>query len=206
MSQFRSYLLLPKVQFVYVILYFISLNLNTIKCHTHHSPELHVLVGRWLGGNHTTHQGRTCWWAGGREATTPLTRVARVGGQVVGGQPHHALVKYPVPSVAPVSNGLGGPQYQLRDLLDVAAQSPVLDLVQEILCQGIACTGVHYYSLIFTLVVVVGLNFDRQSFGQSKDYFTLRKKKVPFSMAIGHGELMHECFTKHSSMGTARIK
>ena len=25
-------------------------------------------------------------------------------------------------------------------------------------------------------------------------------------MAIGHGELMHECFQKHSSMGTARTK
>ena len=25
-------------------------------------------------------------------------------------------------------------------------------------------------------------------------------------MAIGHGELMHECFPKHSPMGTARMK
>ena len=25
-------------------------------------------------------------------------------------------------------------------------------------------------------------------------------------MAIGHGELMHDCFPKHSCMGTARIK
>ena len=25
-------------------------------------------------------------------------------------------------------------------------------------------------------------------------------------MAIGHGELMHECFPKHSRMGTARTK
>ena len=32
------------------------------------------------------------------------------------------------------------------------------------------------------------------------------KRKVPFSMAIGHGELMQECFPKHSRMGTARIK
>ena len=29
---------------------------------------------------------------------------------------------------------------------------------------------------------------------------------VPFSMAIENGELMHECFTKHSRMGTASIK
>ena len=25
-------------------------------------------------------------------------------------------------------------------------------------------------------------------------------------MAIGNGELMHECFPKHSRMGTARLK
>ena len=36
--------------------------------------------------------------------------------------------------------------------------------------------------------------------------FTERKKKVPFSMAIGNGELMHECFPKHLRMGTARMK
>ena len=30
------------------------------------------------------------------------------------------------------------------------------------------------------------------------DYFASRKKKVTFSMAIGNGELMHECFPKHS--------
>ena len=31
-----------------------------------------------------------------------------------------------------------------------------------------------------------------------------RNEEVPFSMAIGNGELMHECFPKHSRMGTAR--
>ena len=36
--------------------------------------------------------------------------------------------------------------------------------------------------------------------------FTERKKKVPFSMAIGNGELMHECFFKHLRMRTARMK
>ena len=30
--------------------------------------------------------------------------------------------------------------------------------------------------------------------------------KVPFSMAIGHGELMRQCFPEHSRMGTARTK
>ena len=38
------------------------------------------------------------------------------------------------------------------------------------------------------------------------EYFASRKKQVPFSMAIGHGELMHECFPKHSLMGSARTK
>ena len=34
----------------------------------------------------------------------------------------------------------------------------------------------------------------------------LSKKQVPFSMAIGNGELMHECFRKHSCMETTRMK
>ena len=34
----------------------------------------------------------------------------------------------------------------------------------------------------------------------------LRENKVPFSMAIGNGELMHECFPKPSRMGTARTE
>ena len=33
-----------------------------------------------------------------------------------------------------------------------------------------------------------------------------RKEEAPFSTAIGNGELMHECFAKHSPMGTARMK
>ena len=32
------------------------------------------------------------------------------------------------------------------------------------------------------------------------------KEQVPFSMAIGNGELMQECFPKHSRMGAARMK
>ena len=32
------------------------------------------------------------------------------------------------------------------------------------------------------------------------------KKKVSFSMAIGNLEPMHECFPKHSRMGTAGMK
>ena len=30
------------------------------------------------------------------------------------------------------------------------------------------------------------------------------RERVPFSMAIENGELMHECFPKHLRMGTAR--
>ena len=36
--------------------------------------------------------------------------------------------------------------------------------------------------------------------------FIEQKNKVPFSMAIKNGELMHECFPKHSRMGTAIMK
>ena len=40
-------------------------------------------------------------------------------------------------------------------------------------------------------------------------YFLLsqrEKKEAPFSMAVGNGGLMQECFPKHSRMGTARMK
>ena len=31
-----------------------------------------------------------------------------------------------------------------------------------------------------------------------------KKESIPFSLAIGNGELMQECFPKHTHMGTAR--
>ena len=40
-------------------------------------------------------------------------------------------------------------------------------------------------------------------------YFLLyqrEKREIPFSMAVGNEELRHECFSKHSCMGTARMK
>ena len=40
-------------------------------------------------------------------------------------------------------------------------------------------------------------------------YFLLsqrEKKEAPFRMVVGIGELMQECFPKHSRIGTARIK
>ena len=36
--------------------------------------------------------------------------------------------------------------------------------------------------------------------------FSLRVEQVPFSMAIGNVELMHECILKHLRMGTAIMK
>ena len=53
-----------------------------------------------------------------------------------------------------------------------------------------------------TIIVAV---FDSQHFDHF-DHVMSQKKKVPFSMAIEKGELMHECFPKHLCMGTARIK
>ena len=38
------------------------------------------------------------------------------------------------------------------------------------------------------------------------DYFASRKRKVQFSMAIGHGELMQECLPEHLRMLTVRMK
>ena len=53
------------------------------------------------------------------------------------------------------------------------------------------------------LVSLVSLDFDRRNFGQSKDYFASRKRQTLFNMVTGNLELMHECFPKHSRMGTA---
>ena len=39
-----------------------------------------------------------------------------------------------------------------------------------------------------------------------KDYLVSQKKKTPFTVDIGHWELVHECFPKHSRMGTAGMK
>ena len=69
----------------------------------------------------------------------------------------------------------------------------------------------YYYKLLFAYVVsassssssricLIALRF------QLFIVFTEQKKNVPFSMAIGNGELMHECFPKHLRMRTARMK
>ena len=36
--------------------------------------------------------------------------------------------------------------------------------------------------------------------------FAERREQVPFSMATGNVELIHECFSKHLRMGTVRMK
>ena len=38
------------------------------------------------------------------------------------------------------------------------------------------------------------------------DYFASGRRKVPFNVAKGHGEVMHECFPKQSRMLTAKTK
>ena len=48
----------------------------------------------------------------------------------------------------------------------------------------------------FRLVLIAGSSPQKS--------LSARREQVPFSMAIGNGELMHECFPKHSRMGTAR--
>ena len=58
-----------------------------------------------------------------------------------------------------------------------------------------------YQNTIFYIIV----SFYRRLFDHF-DHVVSRKKKVPFSMAIGNGELMQECFPKHSGMATARMK
>ena len=54
--------------------------------------------------------------------------------------------------------------------------------------QGLAC--------LFSLALIAGTSPQKS--------ISARREQVPFSMAIGNGELMHECFPKHQRMGTAR--
>ena len=56
--------------------------------------------------------------------------------------------------------------------------------------------------IIFFIIIV---SLDRRIFG-TKDYLVSRRNQVPFSMALGNGELAHECFHKHFRKGTTRMK
>ena len=49
---------------------------------------------------------------------------------------------------------------------------------------------------LFSLALIAGTSPQKS--------ISARREQVPFSMAIGNGELMHECFPKHPRMGTAR--
>ena len=49
---------------------------------------------------------------------------------------------------------------------------------------------------LFSLALIAGTSPQKS--------ISARREQVPLSMAIGNGELMHECFPKHLRMGTAR--
>ena len=51
---------------------------------------------------------------------------------------------------------------------------------------------------LFSLVLIAGTSPQKS--------ISARREQVPFSMAIGNGELMHEFFPKHPRMGRARQK
>ena len=52
----------------------------------------------------------------------------------------------------------------------------------------------------------IALSFKSPNTGIRQISPTPALSQVPFSMAIGNGELMHECFPKNLRMGTARMK
>ena len=49
---------------------------------------------------------------------------------------------------------------------------------------------------LFSLALIAGTSPQKS--------VSARKEQVPFSMAIGNGELMYECFPKRPRIGTAR--
>ena len=66
--------------------------------------------------------------------------------------------------------------------------------------QGESWHKLHYYYNKF-------LFFDRLSSGQSQDNFTPRKKaSMPFRIALGNVDHMHECSPEHLRMETGRMK
>ena len=52
----------------------------------------------------------------------------------------------------------------------------------------------------------VGEEFSWLDFPKARTILIDEKSKKPFSIVIGNELFMHECFSKHSSMGTARMK
>ena len=131
------------------------------------------------------------------------------------------VMKYQNNEVLPVSIRAWG-QVMARQLVVVV----VLEVPQHLCCQRFNIVISHRRSLIFPSTVYIFAIWHHRLVSQSRTtgllvrhYFYFRteysyehvqlhcpKKQVPFSMAIGNGELMHECFPKHLRMGTARMK
>ena len=65
---------------------------------------------------------------------------------------------------------------------------------------------VSLVSLVFRFTSAFVFLPYRAGFSLCTCSFTVGKKEASFSMTIGNEELMHECFPKHLSMGTARMK
>ena len=73
--------------------------------------------------------------------------------------------------------------------------------VDDLIEDGPSLARSHY---IHQKVIIIIVNFDRRLF----DHFdhVVSQKKEDTIQGIGNGELMYECFPKHSLMGTARMK
>ena len=59
-------------------------------------------------------------------------------------------------------------------------------------------TYISSFIIVYVIVSLVLFYFDRLSFGKLQTISPSEKRKVPFSMAIGHGELKQECFQFNS--------
>ena len=63
-------------------------------------------------------------------------------------------------------------------------------------CQPVSLSSCELVVCLFSLVLIAGTSPQKS--------ISARREQVPFSMAIGNRELMHDCFPKHPRMGTAR--
>ena len=83
-------------------------------------------------------------------------------------------------------------QIQLRNIGDL--RIPLYTATQSQLF--VRYRAINMFVYLFSLVLKAGTSPQKS--------ISARREQVPFSMAIGNGELMHECFPKHPRMGTAR--
>ena len=70
-----------------------------------------------------------------------------------------------------------------------------MDLLASVIMSSAECGTVV---CLFSLALIAGTSPQKS--------VSARREQVPFSMAIGNEELMHECFPKHPRMGTVRLK